>query len=112
MPAGIYGRAALENLEVWREVAPHVARADNVRAALALVARGEAPLGVVYRSDAAADASVRVVDAFPADSHPLIIYPVAIMAESKHPAAAALVDFLKSKSAAPVFERFGFTVLD
>jgi molybdate transport system substrate-binding protein len=112
VPAGTYGRAALESLGVWHEVAPHVARADNVRAALALVARGEAPLGVVYRSDAAADATVRVVDGFPPDSHPPIIYPLAIMAESKHPAAVELVAFLKSESAAAAFERFGFAVLE
>jgi molybdate transport system substrate-binding protein len=110
VPAGTYGRAALESLGVWQGVAPHVVRADNVRAALALVARGEAPLGVVYRSDAAADATVRVVDEFPPDSHPPIIYPLAIMAESRHPAAAGLAEFLRSEGAAPVFERFGFTV--
>ena len=112
VPAGTSGRAALESLGVWQQVAPHVAPGDNVRAALALVARGEAPLGVVYRSDAAADATVRVVDEFPPDSHPPIIYPLAQMAESKHPAAAGLAEFLKSESAAPGFERFGFTVLE
>jgi molybdate transport system substrate-binding protein len=112
VPAGTYGRAALESLGVWQGVAAQVARADNVRAALALVARGEAPLGVVYRSDAAADATVRVVDDFPPDSHPPIIYPLAIMAESKHPAAPELVEFLKSGSAAASFERFGFAVLE
>ena len=112
VPAGMYGREALETLGVWHEVEPLVVRADNVRAALALVARAEAPLGVVYRSDAVADAPVRVVDQFPAESHAPIIYPIAIMTESKRPAAAELVDFLKSESAAPVFERFGFTVLD
>ena len=112
VPAGIYGRAALEDLGVWSEVEPHLAPADNVRAALALVARGETPLGVVYRSDAVADPTVRLVDEFPADSHAPIIYPIAVMAESKHPAAVELVDFLKSESAAPAFERFGFTVLE
>ena len=73
VPAGTYGRAALESLGVWQAVAPHVARADTVRVALALVARGEAPLGVVYRSDALADATVRVVDAFPEGSHAPIV---------------------------------------
>jgi molybdate transport system substrate-binding protein len=111
VPAGIYGRAALERLGVWDAVAPRVARADNVRAALALVARGEAPLGVVYRSDAVADASVKVVDDFPRDSHPPIVYPVAIMADSKHPDAAALVALLQSETAGAIFERFGFTML-
>jgi molybdate transport system substrate-binding protein len=111
VPAGIYGRAALERLGVWDAVAPRMARADNVRAALALVARGEAPLGVVYRSDALADASVKVVDDFPRDSHPPIVYPVAIMADSKHPDAAALATLLQSETAGAIFERFGFTML-
>jgi molybdate transport system substrate-binding protein len=111
VPAGIYGRAALENLGVWDAVAPHVARVDNVRAALALVARGEAPLGVVYRSDALADDSVKVIGDFPQDSHPAIVYPIAIMADSKHPEAAALVALLQSEAAGAIFERFGFTKL-
>ena len=112
VPAGIYGRAALESLGVWQAVAPQVARADNDRAALALVARGEVPLGIVYRSDAIADPGVRVVGSLPEDSHPSIIYPVAVIAGSEHPAAAELVDFLKSPAAAPLFERFGFSLLD
>jgi molybdate transport system substrate-binding protein len=112
VPAGIYGRAALESLGVWQAVEPQVARADNVRAALALVARGEAPLGVVYRSDAAADAGVKVIGAFPPDSFPEIVYPVAIVAASEHPEAAALVDILYSEAAAAIFERYGFTMLE
>lgn len=111
VPAGIYGRAALESLGVWDTVAPHVARADNVRAALALVERGETPLGLVYRSDAVADDSVKVVDDFPQDSHPPIVYPIAIMASSKQPEAAALVELLESETAGAIFERFGFTML-
>jgi molybdate transport system substrate-binding protein len=111
VPAGIYGRAALESLGVWDTVAPQVARADNVRAALALVARGETPLGLVYRSDAVAADGVRIVGDFPRDSHPPIVYPIAIMAGSKHPEAAALVELLESAAAAEVFERFGFTTL-
>jgi molybdate transport system substrate-binding protein len=110
VPAGTYGKAALESLGVWRAVAPAVIRADNVRAALALVARGEAPLGIVYRSDAVADTDVRVVAVFPPDSHPPIVYPFAVIAESKHPAAAELALFLRSESAAPLFERYGFSV--
>lgn len=112
VPAGIYGKAALESLGVWNAVASRVARADNVRAALALVARDEAPLGIVYSSDAVADPSVRVVDAFPEDSHPPIVYPIAVIAGSEHPAAAGLIDFLRSAAAAPAFERFGFTLLE
>ncbi len=112
VPAGIYGRAALESLGVWDAVAPRVARADNVRAALALVARGEVPLGVVYSSDAVADDSVKVVGDFPQDSHPPIVYPVAIMADSTHPEAADLAAFLQSETAGAIFERFGFTLLE
>ncbi|HSA82925.1 MAG TPA: molybdate ABC transporter substrate-binding protein [Geminicoccaceae bacterium] len=112
VPAGTYGKAALESLGAWPAVAPAVIRADNVRAALALVARGEAPLGIVYRSDAAADPDVRVVATLPPDSHPPIVYPLAVTAESKHPAAAELALFLRSAAAAPVFERFGFSVLE
>jgi molybdate transport system substrate-binding protein len=112
VPAGVYGRAALASLGVWEEVAPQVARADNVRAALVLVTRGEVPLGIVYSSDAVADPGVRVVGVFPPEIHPPIIYPVAVLAESKHPAAADLVEFFKSAAAARVFERSGFTVVD
>jgi molybdate transport system substrate-binding protein len=111
VPAGIYGQAALASLGVWDGVAAQVARADNVRAALALVSRGETPLGVVYRSDAVADRSVKVIDDFPQDSYPPIVYPVAIMADSKNPEAAALLAMLKSDTAAEIFERFGFTML-
>jgi molybdate transport system substrate-binding protein len=112
VPAGTYGKAALESLGVWRAVAPAVVRADNVRAALALVARGEAPLGIVYRSDAMADPNVRVVAVFPPDSHLPIIYPLAVTAESKHPGAAELALFLRSEAAALAFERYGFTMLE
>ena len=108
VPAGIYGKAALQNLGVWPQVAPQVARADNVRAALALVARGEAPLGIVYSSDAVVEPGVRTIATFPASSHPPIIYPIAVMAGSERLEAAALVDFLRSPAAAPAFERFGF----
>jgi molybdate transport system substrate-binding protein len=111
VPAGIYGRQALESLGAWDAVAPQVARTDNVRAALALVARGEAPLGVVYRSDAVGD-TVTVVDDFPQECHPPIIYPIAIVADSEHPETAALFELLQSEPAAAIFEQFGFTMLD
>ena len=91
VPAGTYGRAAFESLGAWDAVAPHVARADNVRAALALVARGETPLGVVYSSDAAADDTVKVINDFPQVSFPEIVYPIAIIADSERAEAAALV---------------------
>ncbi|RWX80925.1 molybdate ABC transporter substrate-binding protein [Neorhizobium lilium] len=111
VPAGKYGKAALEKLGVWSSVEKNVASAESVRAALALVSRGEAPFGIVYQTDAAADPGVMVVGTFPQDSHPPIIYPVAILTESKSAEAAAYLDFLKSAEAAPFFEKEGFTVL-
>jgi molybdate transport system substrate-binding protein len=111
VPAGKYGKAALEKLGVWSLVEKSVAGAESVRAALALVSRGEAPYGIVYQTDAAADPGVAVVGTFPADSHPPIIYPIAILSESKSPDAAAYLDYLKSAKAAPFFEKEGFTVL-
>ena len=109
--AGKYGKAALEKLGIWSSVEGKVAGAESVRAALALVSRGEAPYGIVYQTDAAADPGVAIVGAFPEDSHPPIIYPVAILADSKSPAASAYLDFLKSDKAAPFFTEQGFTVL-
>jgi molybdate transport system substrate-binding protein len=111
VPAGRYGKAALENLGMWRAVENRVAQADNVRAAMAFVARGDAPLGIVYATDAAADPTVKVVALFPADSHPPIVYPMAIPAESRHPDAAAFHAHLRSDGAAAIFERHGFSVL-
>ena len=110
VPAGKYGRSALESLGVWKEAEPRIARAENVRAALALVSRGEAPLGIVYRTDALADRSVRIVDAFPASSHPPIVYPAAIVAGSKSPGARPLLDYLASPAARGVWEQHGFVV--
>jgi molybdate transport system substrate-binding protein len=110
-PAGKYGRAALENLGLWDSVAGSVASAQNVRAALVLVSRGEAPLGIVYQTDAAADEGVKVVAAFPEGTHPPILYPVAVAAASKNPDAAAFVTYLRSTSAKAAFEKQGFTVL-
>ena len=78
VPAGKYGKAALEKLGVWDGVKDKIAQAENVRAALLLVARGEAPLGIVYQTDAASDPNVRIVGTFPEDSHPPIVYPVAL----------------------------------
>lgn len=111
VPAGKYGKSSLEALGVWNSVADRVAQAENVRMALTLVARGEAPLGIVYRTDAAAEPSVRVVGTFPADTHPPIIYPMALLASSSNPDAEAFVSFLKSFAARPAFERQGFVVL-
>ncbi|MBW9114215.1 molybdate ABC transporter substrate-binding protein [Rhizobium cauense] len=111
VPAGKYGKAALESLGVWSSVESKVAGAESVRAALALVSRGEAPYGIVYQTDASADPGVAVVGTFPAESHPPIIYPVAILSESKNPEAAAYLEFLKSERAAHFFAEQGFTVL-
>jgi len=108
VPAGKYGRAALEALGVWSEVAPRVARAENVRAALALVARGEAPLGIVYRTDARAEPRVRVVGAFPSNLHPAIVYPAAIVANSRSQHAAPFLQFLRSTEARAIWARHGF----
>jgi molybdate transport system substrate-binding protein len=108
VPAGKYGKSALEQLRVWASVEKQVARAENVRAALALVSRGEAPFGIVYRTDALADKGVRIVDTFPADSHPPIIYAAAIMATSKSAAARPLLEYLRSAPARSVWEQYGF----
>lgn len=111
VPAGKYGQTALDKLGVWKSVETKVAYSESVRAALALVSRGEAPYGIVYQTDTAADKGVAIVGTFPADSHPPIIYPIALLAESKNPDAAAYLDFLKSDKAAPFFTAQGFTIL-
>ena len=110
VPAGKYGKTALERLGIWNSVRGAVAPAESVRAALLLVSRREAPLGVVYATDAKADPRVKIVGVFPEDSHPPIIYPAALTASSKNPNAARLLDFLASPAAKPIFEKEGFTV--
>jgi molybdate transport system substrate-binding protein len=110
VPAGKYGRASLESLGVWDSVSANVAEAENVRAALALVSRGEAPLGIVYATDAKADPGVKVVGVFPEDSHPAILYPVALTVAAK-PEARAFLDYLLSPAAKPRFEAQGFRVV-
>lgn len=111
VPAGRYAKAALESLGVWSSVEPKLAPAENVRAAMALVARGEAPFGIVYETDAAADKSVKVVGFFPEDSHPPIIYPVALTAASANPDAPAFLAYVRSAKAVPLFREQGFTVI-
>jgi molybdate transport system substrate-binding protein len=110
VPAGKYGKAALQTLKAWADVEPKVVRAQNVRAALALVARGEAALGIVYVTDAAAEKNVRIVAEFPPGSHPRIVYPAAILAESRSPGAEAFLRFLQSAAARAVWQRHGFAV--
>jgi molybdate transport system substrate-binding protein len=112
VPAGKYAKAALERLGVWSSVEGKLARAENVRAALLLVSRGEAPLGIVYATDAAADKGVKIVGVFPADTHPPIVYPIALTAGSKSRGAAEFLKFLESAKAKPYFEKQGFTVMD
>jgi molybdate transport system substrate-binding protein len=111
VPAGRYGKAALEKLGAWDGVKDKIAQAENVRAALVLVARGEAPLGIVYQTDAASDPTVKIVGTFPENTHPPIIYPIALTKESTNPDAQAFLNYLRSPAARAAFERQGFTVL-
>lgn len=111
VPIGKYAKAAFERLGLWAQVQPRLAQADNVRAALALVSRGEAPLGVVYESDAQSDPGVKVVGVFPADSHPPVIYPFAVTAEARGEGGARFLTYLRSTAARRVFEAQGFTVI-
>jgi len=111
VPAGRYARSALTKLGVWDSVAPRLARAENVRVALLYVARGEAPLGIVYTSDALADKRVRVVDTFPADTHEPIVYPIALTTSAKSE-AAAFVAYLAGPQGREIFVKYGFTVPD
>jgi len=110
VPAGLYAKAALEKLGAWTAVESKLAMAQNVRAALVLVARGEAPLGIVYETDAKIDPGVKIVGVFPEDSHPPIVYPVAATATAK-PDAAPYLAFLRTQAAKAILEHYGFTVL-
>jgi molybdate transport system substrate-binding protein len=110
VPAGKYGKAALTALGVWTSVESRIARTDNVRAALVLVARGEAPFGIVYATDAIAEPKVRVVGTFPDNTHPPIVYPIAIVAASRSPSAQRFVDNLGSPAARAIWARHGFTM--
>lgn len=110
VPAGRYARQALAALGAWSEVADRLVRAEDVRHALIFVARGESPLGIVYRTDALVEKRVRIVDSFPDGSHAPIRYPVAVTADAL-PAASRFVDFLGGAAARAAFEDFGFVVL-
>jgi molybdate transport system substrate-binding protein len=110
VPVGKYAKSALEKLGIWASVQNKFAMADNVRAAMALVSRGEAALGIVYETDAKVDPNVKIVGAFPADSHAPITYPVAATANAK-PEATAYLAFLRSGTAKAVFEQYGFSFL-
>lgn len=108
VPAGKYAKAAFEKLGLWAGLKNRLAQAENVRAALLLVARGEAPLGVTYATDAAAEPRVRIITLFPEESHPPIVYPIAMLRDSAHPQALRFLEFLKGSNARAIFERHGF----
>jgi molybdate transport system substrate-binding protein len=110
VPVGKYAKAALEKLGAWAAVEPKMAMAESVRAALALVARGEAVLGIVYSTDAKVEPNVKVVGTFPEDSHPPIVYPVALTANAK-PEAMQYLNFLRSQTSKTIFDKYGFSYL-
>jgi molybdate transport system substrate-binding protein len=110
VPVGKYAKAALEKLGAWTAAEPKIAMAESVRAALTLVSRGEAALGIVYSTDAKVDSGVKIVGTVPADSHPAIIYPVAATTTAKAEAADYLA-FLRSSAAKAIFEKYGFRFL-
>lgn len=111
VPAGQYGKEALSKLDLWQKVEGQVAQADNVRAALALVATGEAPFGIVYGSDAVAEPKVKVVATFPSDSHAPITYPAAVVKGGNEADAGKFLSSLQDGNAASIFEAQGFTML-
>ena len=111
VPAGKYAKAALEKLGAWGGVEGKLAQAENVRSALALVARGEAPLGIVYKTDAASDPTVKIVGTFPADSHPTIIYPAAVTKVGEASGAVEFLKFLSGGTAKTAFEKQGFSLI-
>jgi molybdate transport system substrate-binding protein len=111
VPAGKYAKAALETLGLWGSVEKSLAQSENVRAALALVARGEARLGIVYATDARAEPKVEVAGVFPDDSHPPIVYPAAVIFSSQNPDAEAFFTYLSSPKAQEIFAAQGFTIL-
>lgn len=111
VPAGLYGRAALQSLGAWDAVAPRVVQADNVRTALAYVARGEAALGLVYATDAKAEDGVAVVADIPRSSHPPVVYPAAVVSSGDVPLATAFLTFLRGPASREAFRRWGFAVI-
>lgn len=111
VPAGKYAKEALTSLGLWEQVSGRLAQAENVRAAQALVATGEAPLGIVYETDANAEKAVRIVATFPEDSHAPIIYPAAVTTEATSPYATAFMQFLRTQTAEALFEKQRFKVL-
>lgn len=110
VPAGLYAKAALEKLGAWAKAEPKLAQAENVRATLAFVARGETPIGIVYETDAKIEPNVKIIGAFPDGSYPPVTYPVAATANAKADAAKYL-DFLRGGTAKAIFEKYGFSIL-
>jgi molybdate transport system substrate-binding protein len=111
VPAGRYAKAALQSLGAWPAAETKLAMAENVRAALAFVARGETPVGIVYATDATVEPNVKVIGTFPDGSHPPVVYPVAATATTTKPEVARYLAFLRSREAKAVFERYGFSFL-
>ncbi len=111
VPAGVYGKSALEKLGLWSTVESHVAQTENVRSALLFADRGEVPLAIVYATDAKADPNVKIVANFPADSHEPIIYPFAVTSTAKGEGADRFLNFLKGPAGKAIFEKYGFPVL-
>lgn len=111
VPAGIYGKAALQTLDLWDDFSAHVAQTDNVQSALTLVAQGAAPLGIVYETDAKASAQVQILDHLPRESHPPIIYPAAATTTGQQHASLAFLSFLQGEIAQAIFVGQGFDVL-
>jgi len=111
VPAGLYAKAALEKLGAWQAAEPKLAMAENVRATLAFVARGETPIGIVYETDAKIEPKVKIIGVFPEGSHPPVVYPVAATATSKNAATPRYLAFLRTKEAKAIFEKYGFSFL-
>ncbi len=111
VPAGLYAKAALEKLGAWSAAEPKLAQAENVRATLAFVARGETPVGIVYETDAKVEPKVKIVGTFPDNAYPPVTYPVAATAGTKNPSAAQYLNFLRTPAAKASFEKYGFSYL-
>jgi molybdate transport system substrate-binding protein len=111
VPAGLYAKAALEKLGSWAAAEPKLAQAENVRATLAFVARGETPLGIVYETDAKIEPKVKIVGTFPNDSYPAVTYPAAQSALSKNANVGRYLNFLQTQAAKAIFEKYGFSFL-
>ena len=111
VPAGLYAKAALENLDGWKAAEPKLAMAENVRATLSFVARGETPLGIVYETDAKVEPKVKIIGVFPDGSHPPVVYPIAALSTTTNAASLKYLNFLRTAPAKAIFEKYGFSFL-